>query len=470
MYLKTSYTVLFIFYYFLVFGQGIQDIKFQSLNVNDGLHNNTANDFKTDRFGFLWIATNEGLCRYDSPNNFKVFNKEAFGLKSNQIRTIVIDEDDHIWIGSRKGGLSRFNTIDESFETYTIDNSGLTHNDIVTLYKDDNSNIWIGTEDGLNIYNTKTNSWTYYVSDPNSKYALQSKAVLSISQDNNGWTWLGSWGGGFYLVLQTSDPHSPLKFRKFSASSDLNAANVWRVFQDSGGRYWITTHNGGLFLMQIPEDASNDIEKQDWEPVYHNYKGTLKDRSNLTSNYIYDINEDSDGNLWLACIQGLNIVSQAQMKTIPTKPDSIHKPNLKFTNILYDKNLKGSLNNSNIYKIYKDENKMMWFGSSSGINMFSTKSSKFEEFDLNRYDKDFSNSNVSSLAVDKLDNVWLGTEANGLLYYNKSENTVVNVKENFNALVPENIYSLEILGDTIVIGSGTGLGLFNMNSHEFIFH
>lgn len=469
MHLKISYTVFFILNFFLIYGQGIHDIKFQSLNVNDGLPNNTVNDFKTDRHGFLWIATNEGLCRYDSPNNFTVIDNDAFGLSSNQVRCISISDDDHIWIGTRKGGLSRYNAADGSFKSYTVENSELSHNDIVSLYEDEESNLWIGTEDGLNIYNLSSDSWTKYAYDESSSFGLHSKAVLSVASDNKGWKWLGTWGGSFYLVLNSGESNNtPLKFRKFSASKDPNATNVWRVFQDSKDRYWIATHNGGLFLMQIPAGATNALDKQDWEPVFHNYTGTLKDRTNLTSNYIYDINEDNDGNLWLACIQGLNIVNEAQMRTIGSTPDSINKPDIKFTNILYDKNLKGSINNSNIYKIYKDENEMMWFGSSSGINMFSTRSSKFKEFDLNRYGNEFSNSNVSSLVVDNRDNVWLGTEANGLLFYNKIENTVIKAKEKLNRKLPENIYSLEIIGDSLLIGSGTSLGVFDILTNKYV--
>jgi len=468
LYLKFSYTVVFILNFYLIYGQGIHDIKFQSLNVNDGLPNNTINDFKTDQFGFLWIATNEGLCRYDSPNNFKLFDNTKLGLSSNQIRTIHMTDGNNIWVGSRKGGLSSYNQIDGSFASYTVDNSDLTHNDIVCLFEDKESNLWVGTEGGLNIYDATSDKWVSYDVEPDSEFGLQSEAILSISQDNNGWTWIGTWGGSFYLVLQDGEyDTSSLKFRKFKASNDLNAANVWRVFQDSNQRYWIATHNGGLFLMQIPEEATNDFDNQEWEPVFHNYKGTLKDKTNLTSNYIYDINEDMDGNLWLACIQGLNIVTAGQLKDVSTMPDSINKPEIKFTNILYDKNLKGSLSNSNIYKIYKDDNNMMWFGSSSGINMFSTRSSRFREFDLNRYGNEFSNSNVSSLVVDKNDNVWIGTEANGLLFYNKTDNTVSNVKAELNNLVPENIYSLEISGDTLLMGSGISLGLFDINSSKY---
>lgn len=454
-----------------MYGQGINDIKFQSLMVNDGLPNNTINDFKTDQNGFLWIATNEGLCRYDSPNNFKVIDKDAFGLNSNQIRAIQITDDNHIWIGSRKGGLSHYNLQDGSYKTYTIDNSELTHNDIVTLFEDDKSNLWICTEDGLNIYNTQSETWSNYISNPDSPYALHSKAILSVQQGANGWIWIGTWGGGFYLVLSTQEEGvSSLKFRKFLPSTDLNAANVWRVFQDSAGRHWVATHNSGLFLMQIPKDATNELGNQDWKPVFHNYKGTLKEKDNLTSNYIYDINEDKEGNLWLACIHGLNVLSKAQLQGVEATVDSINKPELKFTNIVYDKNLKGSLNNSNIYKIYRDDTDMMWFGSSSGVNMFSTRASKFREFDLNRYGNKFSNSNVSSVVVDKNENVWLGTEANGLLFYNKSENTVINAKEKLNELIPESIYSLEMLGDTLIVGYDIGMGLFDINSNEFILH
>ena len=54
---------------------GQQDLRFQHFNINDGLPQNSVTCINTDRFGFLWIGTFDGLCRYDG-YEFKTYRSE----------------------------------------------------------------------------------------------------------------------------------------------------------------------------------------------------------------------------------------------------------------------------------------------------------------------------------------------------------------------------------------------------------
>ena len=63
-----------------------------------------------DDFGFLWIATNNGLCRYESSERIKLFQKkedDSTGLQSSEVRALLKDSKGNLWIGTRLGGLSK---------------------------------------------------------------------------------------------------------------------------------------------------------------------------------------------------------------------------------------------------------------------------------------------------------------------------------------------------------------------------
>jgi len=54
-----------------LYGQGFNTVNFTNWQKKDGLPSNNVTSVVKDKLGFLWIATNDGLCRYDGPNLIK---------------------------------------------------------------------------------------------------------------------------------------------------------------------------------------------------------------------------------------------------------------------------------------------------------------------------------------------------------------------------------------------------------------
>ncbi|MGF1638575.1 MAG: two-component regulator propeller domain-containing protein, partial [Cyclobacteriaceae bacterium] len=76
------------------------DISFRQLSVNDGLSQNSAISIVQDQEGYLWIATQEGLNRYDG-KNFKVYSKKFADITRTshlELGKIFIDSKNSIWI------------------------------------------------------------------------------------------------------------------------------------------------------------------------------------------------------------------------------------------------------------------------------------------------------------------------------------------------------------------------------------
>jgi len=323
--------------------QAIQKIRFNNIRKSEGLPNNMVNGLMRDNLGFLWIATNDGLCRYDGPEQVEIFriDEDNNTLQSNNIRSIYEDSQQNIWIGTRLGGLTKYHRPSGTWKTFQHDktqNNSISHDDVLKIMEDSQQRLWVGTENGLNLYDYETETFNRFVVNDADPYSLNTKAVLDIFEDDKGWIWVGTWGGGLHLMLSDKTGKEKLgKFKHFNPSANQLARNVWKIYQDSQKRYWIGTHGGGLFLMQLPENASNIITKQDWTPQFHNYLTNTTYENQISSNTIQEIFEDKRGRLWVGTGYGLNCVEKEDLPSPITSQSRITtRPELKFVKFLFD--------------------------------------------------------------------------------------------------------------------------------------
>jgi len=231
--------------------QNIKDFQFNNWQKKDGLPNNNINEVIKDNLGFLWIATNDGLCRYDGHNQLKIYRpnnqKENSdnSLASSNIIALFNDSRDNLWIGTRFGGLTRLHIPTNTWTTFQNipnDSKSICNNEILSILEDRQNRLWIGTEKGLCLFDYQTETFTNF----NDKSSISNKAILTIMEDDKGWIWLGTWSGGLYLLTEDRNKYD---FRNIKLSTDKAANNVWSLYQDYDLRYWIGTHGGGLFLM-----------------------------------------------------------------------------------------------------------------------------------------------------------------------------------------------------------------------------
>lgn len=82
----------------------VQSQALKHFGVEDGLSNNYIVDIIQDGQGFIWTATESGLNRFDG-KNFTVYTKNNSSIVSNELNTLLYDEEQNsIWIGSQRDG------------------------------------------------------------------------------------------------------------------------------------------------------------------------------------------------------------------------------------------------------------------------------------------------------------------------------------------------------------------------------
>lgn len=139
---------IFLLYSIVSFAQ---ETAWQSISIADGLSQGMIYDLMQDREGFLWIATKDGLNRYDG-YNFKVFTHDPYNensISGNTCTSLLQDSQGRIWIGTEKDGLNLYDPQRGKFyHANIVDNTQkeASNYNILRLLTNNDGSIWIMTD------------------------------------------------------------------------------------------------------------------------------------------------------------------------------------------------------------------------------------------------------------------------------------------------------------------------------------
>lgn len=131
-----------------------QQLPYNQLTIADGLSQGMIYGILQDQQGFIWIATKDGLNRYDG-YNFKLYShdpSDPYTISDDIVTCLLEDTFGRLWIGTQTEGLNIFNPRTERFYKLTFDAAhpnSLSTNYIKTIVQQNDSTFWIGTTDGI---------------------------------------------------------------------------------------------------------------------------------------------------------------------------------------------------------------------------------------------------------------------------------------------------------------------------------
>ena len=224
-------------------------ISYNTSNSWGGLTSNSIMGFSEDSKGTIWIATFfNGLHSYD-PNNkkFTSHKKQLLNVAligQSNIRKILVDSSDTIWLATTKGVFKVMGSADKGFTMISLNEKmfaslGTVINStiILSLYQDEQRNIWIGTDgSGLCKYNPTNDSFVWY----NESNGLAQRSVASIIEDDYGNIWLGGEAGLSKLDTEKDT------FSDFTTNDGLlaNDFNYNSVFKNKNGVLYFGSYEG----------------------------------------------------------------------------------------------------------------------------------------------------------------------------------------------------------------------------------
>ncbi|MDO5570017.1 MAG: two-component regulator propeller domain-containing protein [Bacteroidales bacterium] len=475
---KWHYILLFVICNIFQSAFSISTNNFYSIDyisTDQGLSHSDVLDILQDNLGYIWIGTNSGLDRYDGNKIIPFYNSlDAYNnTLHNRIYAISYDNDRHIWLATISGiqcfdiYQQRYIPVNvndennaENYESiiyydnrlYTINSNGVfsifsilgdgklkkeyvsLNAHCTCLYKDPKDMIWIGTRDGI------------FKIDKNQQFikikSQQIKNVSSIIIDKNWRLWISSNNSIFcyskVIKISGEDNDELEQGMEYNLPGNKRAN---KLVQSSDGTIWASSTNG-LFLM------SDYITEKQFKPIT-----SVNPYINLTSDYIYSLCPDKNGNLFIGTFSGgLNIlhlynfpfnILQQRKQNIPGIKGKIVRAIAEYNHLIYiGTNDEGitvydksngeykyinhsnnkNLRSDNIRALYVDKENKLWIGHTEGIDIMDLKNGSF-------YNKTKSDElpviRTSLIISDRFDNIWCGT-VKGACRITKNENSNYN--------------------------------------------
>lgn len=163
----------------------------RQVTVFDGLPSNTVNRMAEDRYGYLWIATNDGLARYDG-RNYRIWRSED-GLRDNRIWSVLVDARNELWIGTENAGLVRMSADRRQLRFYDRSSQPLMgSNTIWSLAATPDGAIWFGTHEG-GLYRLDNNDRLQrFLPEANNPRSVPAASVPYLATLADGSLWVGT--------------------------------------------------------------------------------------------------------------------------------------------------------------------------------------------------------------------------------------------------------------------------------------
>ena len=312
-----------------------------------------------------------------------------------------------------------------NFKNITIED-GLSQSTVETIYQDSKGYIWIGTNDGLDRYNGY--EFKHYKHDKYDKNSIANNYIVDIIEDKNGYIWVSTIGG---LSRINPDKDEIKNYYSKEDSGNLSNSNLWQILCTKDNRLIASTIDG-LNVYDKNKDKFTRILYKEGE---------------LPSQYIYSLEEDINGHIWVGTDNGL-VELDKDLNIVKSYHDTI--------------------GDSDVYNVYDDSKGNIWVCTlDNGLFKINLDDKSVENYKNNNSKISIPSNNVRDIISDSEGKLWIATDKGLCTFdYEREEFITYNKKlYQSNSLIDDEIFCL--LKDSsglIWIGTYSGISRFNPNS------
>lgn len=459
-----------------------KSIKFDTYTIEDGLSQSQVTSVRQDKTGYIWIATQDGLNRFDG-YGFKILKNEANNensLPNNYVHFLLPDVHGNLWFGTNRG-LGMLNPITGKIRKINKTEFPQLRGYIFThLAFDRYGNLWaLSEKNGINKISTQTQQVEVITS-------IESTTAFScIYGDSEFNIWIGTkFGQIFYspppykefIEIESTDLGNLGSINQFTARSNgqmiistetgpmlikdkksiqpltrtgvLRYKHVTCAYAETPDRIWLGTAENGLHLIQFDQKGNEHVFQWRKNP-YNN--------SSLVDDNISCIFEDRNGVFWIGTEKGIS---------------KFDKYKQGFTTISLNNNPDKGLIDYNAWSFAEDEEGNIYVGTKKDLTIYNITEDKFYHV----YREGLSQHYLLSIYVADSNKVWLGYD-DGLYIL-----TIKNLKAGKYSFEPIDFLDIEHSSKTRVyqiieedenklwIGSRAGLTIINKHNLEFQFY
>lgn len=504
-------------------------ITFRQLSVKEGLSQNSAISISQDSTGYLWIATQDGLNRYDG-RQFTIFPYTFVDITKpdySNLGKVYTDREGQLWIIPMNKVPQKFNFEKQVFEPIP------QITDASVIYQDEALNIWIGTySQGLYLLppnknlpeqvlsSAEVNGTIYNIIQYNSnklilaadqkilEFDSKSRKVnwLNSNTDTNesgvenfsdivfdkmGRQWIGTFGNGLYFKEKES-----VNFHRISELSFFDPLpidlNITDLYIDSKNRLWIATYGRGLYLVDFNKNEISHFGAEKHNPkalhyndilcIYEDYSGTIWFGTDGAGVSYYDeylekfnslTNYETPENINIDVVRAIT-VDKNNAIWIGTSGKGLtrYEPATNsWATFITTIPAQNTISSNRIMSLFVDGDNDLWIGTQGGGLNIKSPQGQFASYSQNN-EKRLSANTVWSIYRDVSERVWLGTREQGLIEFDKTKGEIRKFKYepgNENSLPSNNIRTIisDAKGNLWIGTESDGVSFFDMKKQRF---
>lgn len=476
--------VLFLLVLFYA-GPAVSSVAFYHYGIENGLPESRIVSISQDSTGYIWLAGENGLFRFDGMR-FNVFQNTYSNqspVSFTRINTLFTDSRGTLWVGSNDG-LSRFNYENNQFVKLAAD---FEQQRILDIYEDVEGKLWLASEMGLAKYDPDSEKTVWFTASSSSKNAvyknLPSSYILQLTGQPDGKIWLSTFPAGLYLFNPKSGEITD--YTK-TGETDFSKFNVAEIHYHAGSLFVGTLANG-FYQIDVQQHSVKNKKVDHLVPAVQHFR------------------QLNDSVFWIATNNGLlryNILTETftRYTNEPNNPLSLNRTTVNFVYLDKDENLWLSLGirgidfglagvpfsyltpgadgayelaHKEVTAIRFDNTGNMWLGYEAGL----VEKHQYDPLQKHQYritSKKTGNSPGSVMAIfeDSKNRIWAGGWMTGLNVFIPEKNTFEPV-----IIQPDSVYNLvetadvrgfaeDKNGNIWISFHGIGLGKFNPQSRK----
>lgn len=313
------------------------------------------------------------------------------GLLSSNLTSVHQSDNGFIWVTSHNG-LQRFDGV--NFQSYTVLNIPiLNSNSFYRIFEFAKDSLWFATERSgiIGMHNGVAFAFKENNSIP--------KAIITLFRSEIGEYWIGTKNSGIFHQSVNGE------IKKIEDIPDVTINNIKSDLQ---GNIWVATDGKGLYKITPEETVRYQTE------------------SGLSSNVVNDIQIDTNGDIYISTINGIDLFTQNGIEKVRV------------------------FNGMDVNQLKIDNYGTLWAATEEGIIRWNSKSDIFELFSEKN---GLPAKQVSSLIFDKEGSLWVSTKKAGLIRFRIGKITTISTLD---GLTSDKINIVGKKGKTIYIGTDNG--------------